>query len=252
MLSHMNRTLFKKKFNANGPAVFPVIHVLDIDQALRNVEIAKSNDVAGVFLINHDFPIEPFLPIIKAVREKHPDIWLGLNFLAVTGKIAFPILARLESDGCRIDGYWADDARIDESRTAIDQPEAAEIQNIKKQCGWSGVYFGGTAFKKQRAVKDCDLHTCAAIAANWMDVVTTSGVATGIEAGTDKVTLFRQHVSNHTLGLASGITPENVSDYANDLDAILIATGISQPGDFYNLDPALLNNLIVNIKNHEQ
>ena len=248
----MNRSLFKKEFNVNGPAVFPVIHVLDIEQALRNVEIAKRNAVAGVFLINHDFPIEPFLPIIKAVREKNPNLWLGLNFLAVTGKIAFPILAKLESEDCRIDGYWADDARIDESRDVSDQPEAAEILKIKKQCGWSGLYFGGTAFKKQREVKDCDLHTCAAIAANWMDVVTTSGAATGMEAGTDKVALFRQHVCDHALGLASGITPENVNDYASDLDAILIATGISQPGDFYNLDQALLNNLIVNINNHEQ
>ena len=248
----MNRAHFKKEFNVNGPAVFPVIHVLNVEQALRNIELVESHAVAGVFLINHDFPVEPFLPIVKAVREKQPDIWLGLNFLAVTGKIAFPILAKLESEDCRIDGYWADDARIDESREADDQPEAAEILNIKKQCGWSGLYFGGTAFKKQREVKESDWHISAAIAANWMDVVTTSGVATGIEAGTDKVSLFRQHVCNHALGLASGITPENVSDYASDLDAILIATGISQPGDFYNLDPTLLNNLIENLNNHEQ
>jgi len=68
----------------------------------------------------------------------------------VTGKEAFPELAQLEAEQVRVDAYWADDARIDESSAAVIQPEAEEITAIRSDCGWGGIYFGGTAFKKQR------------------------------------------------------------------------------------------------------
>ena len=244
----MHRNQFRANFQSKKPVVFPVIHVLDHDQTERNIDLALNQGVAGVFLINHDFGVEPFLPIIRSIRSTFPNLWLGVNFLAVTGKYAFPILAELGNGGCGIDGYWADDARIDEKRGVNHQPEAEEILSIKQQCGWNGLYFGGTAFKKQRAVAQSDYQQSAAIASNWMDVVTTSGVATGREAGTEKVEIFRQGVDDKALALASGITPENVTHYAGLVDAMLVATGISPPGDFYNIDPIRLSKLIEQIR----
>lgn len=230
-------------FKVSGTAVFPVIHSLENAQVCKNITTAAECGAAGVFLINHDFAVDEFLPIIKFARSKFPNFWIGANFLGVSGRVAFPILSKLESDGCRVDGYWADDARIDESGDARNQPEAAEILDIKKQCRWNGIYFGGTAFKKQRVVEEGDYLAAARVAAHWMDVVTTSGVATGHEAGTGKVETFRTGVGDTALGLASGITPENVLDYARFLDAILVATGINYTDDFYNIDPDRLKQL---------
>ena len=48
-----------------------------------------------MFLINHDFGVDPFLPIIRDVRDRFPALWLGVNFLGVTGRDAFPVLAGL-------------------------------------------------------------------------------------------------------------------------------------------------------------
>ena len=240
----MQRSQIKKFFSTAGQAVLPVIHVLDHGQTERNVGIAIKEGAAGVFLINHDFDVETFLPIIKSVRAAWPGIWLGVNFLAVTGKTAFPVLANLEKEGCVVDGYWADDARIDERRDPDDQLEAAEILAVKKRCGWNGLYFGGTAFKKQRSVNPRDYQLSAAIAANWMDVVTTSGVATGKETGSDKVDAFRTGLGENALALASGVTPENIGKYADDVDIILVATGINLGDDFYNIDQKRLTKLI--------
>ena len=243
----MKSSELKHRFDVSGPAVFPVIHVLDHDQACANIDIAMAQDVAGIFLINHDFGVDEFLPIIRTVRGEFPDIWLGLNFLAVTGGEAFPRLADLEKEGFSINGYWADDARIDESRAVDDQPEARAILDTKNRCGWDGLYFGGTAFKKQRPVAESDYPESARIAAQWMDVVTTSGVATGREAGIDKVNTFREGVGDQALALASGITPENVGAYAPLLDAILVATGINRKGDFYTIDSERLADLMAEI-----
>lgn len=244
----MNRQEFKNLFSNEILVVLPVIHVLDNEQAERNTKLAIEGGCPGVFLINHDFKYERFLPIVKHVRQKFPDFWIGVNFLAVTGKEAFPVLATLEKEGTRVDAYWADDARIDERRPESDQPEADEILQIKSDHNWNGMYFGGTAFKKQRDVKPDDYAKSASIACNFMDVVTTSGIATGHSADLDKIDTFRTTCGEKPLAVASGITPENVSQYIPNLDCVLVATGINIKDDFYNIDPERLANLMHNIQ----
>ena len=232
------RWAFRKAFRSVGPAVTPVIHVADERQALGNVRVAISTGVAGVFLINHDFPMSDLLPVIRAVRARWPALWLGVNFLGVSGADAFPVLGRLAAEGCAVDAYWADDARIDEHRES--QDEAQEIDRVRAASGWQGLYFGGVAFKKQRHVAPADWARAAAIARPFVDVVTTSGPATGEAAEARKITAFRAAIGDAPLALASGVTPENAPLYGADVDCFLVATGINRPGDFYNIDPARL------------
>lgn len=235
----MDRTEFRALFGATGPVVLPVIHVRDTERTLRNIEVAQKAGAPGVFMINHDFGVDPFVEILRDVRVAAPDIWLGVNFLAVTGRSAFPRLAALANEGVRIDAYWADDARIDEAATT--QVNAKEIADAR--IGWDGLYFGGVAFKKQRPVADADLGRAAERAIAWMDVVTTSGSATGQEAADAKITAFRRALGTKPLALASGITPENAPRY-RAVDCFMVATGINAPGNFYDIDPARLIQLM--------
>lgn len=232
---------FHKLFKAPGPVVLPVIHVLDAEQASENIRILVGEGAPGCFLINHDFGVDAFLPIVREVRSAWPSLWMGVNFLAVTGRDAFPILGDLEKSGCPVDAYWADNARIDE--TGQDASEAQRIAVARKASGWSGLYFGGTAFKKQRQVDPAHWQDAAREAVPFMDVVTTSGLATGEEADLRKVRRFRAGVGDAPLALASGITPENAERYA-DVDAFMVATGINRSGDFYNIDSARLARLM--------
>ena len=234
----MHRNAFRKLFKTAGPAILPVIHTLDAQQATRNVQVAMKEGAQGVFLINHDFPHDDLIPIIRDIRRQFPWLWLGVNFLGVTGKDAFPILGELERDDCIVDAYWADNARIDER--VEEQTEAKEIDAVRTASGWNGFYFGGTAFKKQRDVAIEHYTLSAEIACRHMDGVTTSGVATGMAADLSKIKTFRDACGDHTLAVASGVTPENVHLYAPLLDAILVATGINRDDDFYNIDPKRL------------
>jgi len=239
----MNRTQFRQLFNCTGPVVTPVIHVLDVKQTARNIDIAIAGGVAGVFLINHDFSVDKFLPIVREIRRRYPTLWMGLNFLAVPGDCAFPVLAELERDDCRVDAYWADDACIDEHATLEDQVAANRIREIREQSGWKGFYLGGTCFKKQREVSADNYGVSAKLATHFMDAVCTSGVATGMEADLDKISIFRDSIEEHVLALASGITPENATAYSQ-VDCFLVATGINVEGDFYNINPQSLARLM--------
>ena len=147
-------------------------------------------------------------------------------------------------DSTRVDAYWADDARVDEGRDPTDQPEASEILQVKSSCGWDGMYFGGTAFKKQREVNPTDYAKSARIACGYMDVVTTSGIATGHSADLGKISTFREAIGDQPMALASGITPENITDYLPAVDAVLVATGVNLKDDFYNIDPQRLARLM--------
>lgn len=241
----MDRVHFRRLFKSAGPAVLPVIHVRDAGQACRNAAIAIEAGAQGVFLINHDFDHEALLPILREVRIRFPSLWLGVNFLAVTGRVAFPVLGQLQDDGVEIDAYWADDACIDEHAAAGDQAEAAAIAAARSASAWQGLYFGGTAFKKQRPVDPRDYERAAQVAAGWMNAVTTSGVATGKAAHREKIAAFRRGCGDAPLALASGVTPENALDYAADVDAMLVATGINRSGDFYEIDPGKLQRLVL-------
>ncbi|MEL6410535.1 MAG: adenine phosphoribosyltransferase [Pseudomonadota bacterium] len=237
----MNRIEFRTSFGTRGRVVLPVIHVLDTQRTLTNIDILTAEGAPGCFLINHDFGVEQFLPVVREVRAARPDLWMGVNFLAVTGLYAFPKLSELEGEGCRVDAYWADDARIDEQSQLHDQAEAKAIEDARGV--WSGLYFGGTAFKKQRPVAEADYARSAEIASNWMDVVCTSGQATGVAAEDIKIATFRGAIGETALALASGITPENAYRYAS-VDAFMVATGINYEGNFYDIDPTRLRHLL--------
>ena len=237
----MNRFDFYKLFKQIGPIVLPVIHVKNITQVINNIKKISGEGAPGCFLINHDFGIDDFLPIIKNVRIKYPSLWLSVNFLAETGKIAFPILSDLSSQGYYIDGYWGDDACIDENGINI---EAKKISKIRNDSGWKGLYFGGTAFKKQKIVPENKYGDAARYATEFMDVVTTSGIATGIEADISKIRTFRSSIGDNVLAIASGITVENAKMYSI-ADCFMVATGINYDDDFYEIDHKKLSKLLL-------
>lgn len=241
----MDRRELHKLFKAAaGPAVLPVIHVLGEDQTLRNVRLAVQEGAQGVFLINHDFHHQQLLPIISKVREDCPYLWLGVNFLGISGSKAFPILGELASRSIQVDAYWADNAYVDE-HVGLDEQEAAiAIRLARERSKWNGLYFGGTAFKMQRPVAGKDVGVASSLACHFMDVVTTSGEATGVAASVDKIKAMRAGCGETAMALASGVTPGNAVNYAPYVDCFLVATGISVPGDFYNFDPTKLRSLM--------
>ena len=228
----MTRSEFHKLFKSCGPVVLPVIHVLDAERTRRNIQCVVEAGAAGCFLINHDFEPERFLPIIMDAREAFPSLWMGVNFLAVTGRDAFPMLGELAAKGYQVDAYWADDARIDELG---ENTEAKEIAMVRAHSGWDGLYFGGTCFKKQREIAPTQYGDAAREACAFMDVITTSGVATGQEADLGKIETFRREIKDRPMAVASGISPENAAKYSH-VDCFMVATGINQQDNFYDID----------------
>ncbi len=226
------RRRFRDVFGARQHVVLPVIHVETCDQAARNADIARTAGGDGVFLINHGISHQDLLEIARKVRREFAGFWIGVNCLDLAPEEVFRVV------DASIGGIWVDNASIDERQ--ISQSEAEHIQQARQACGWTGLYFGGVAFKYQRPV--ADLARAAALATRYMDVVTTSGPGTGKSAPVEKIVAMKQAMGDFPLAIASGITPENVESYLPVADCFLVATGIGRT--WSELDPARVQDLI--------
>ncbi len=214
------------------PAVLPVIHVEELDQALRNAQIAREAGCDGIFLINHGGSCADLLTIHGAVQAEFPDWWIGVNCLDMSPWQVFEVIDR------RVAGVWVDNAGIDEQAEV--QEMAERVAEARAKSGWSGLYFGGVAFKYQRPVTD--LARAAILASSYMDVVTTSGPGTGKSAQVDKIRTMKEAIGDFPLAIASGITPQNVNRYLAVADCFLVATGISH--SWTELEPQRVADLV--------
>lgn len=208
-----------KKFNEQFPnplrhVVLPVVHVLNLAQAIRNVGVAMDAGADGVFLIGHSMSATELADIYKSVVVAYHGFWIGVNFLDLD----------LEEALSRGLPLWDDTWAPDMPRTNL--------------------YFGGVAFKYQAHVRDEDLAAVTQEAAKHMDVVVTSGDGTGHAPNVKKIEAMWSALreSDIPLAIASGITTRNVVDYLPYCRCLMVATGISQT--FNELDPELTKSLV--------
>lgn len=221
-----------------SPVLLPVIHVENETQAIKNAEIALKEGCDGAFLISmRGMKYDGLLKIHNIVKREFPNFWLGVNFLDLD---AIEVFDKLNED---VGGVWVDNAQIYEQLDH--QIEADNIDKSRQESKWDGLYFGGVAFKYQEEVTDPA--RVAKKAAPYMDVVTTSGIGTGSAPDIDKIARMKSAISDTPLGIASGITPENVSDYKNIADCFLTATSLLIP-DTGNFSPQKVRDLVTNIR----
>lgn len=186
--------------------ITPVIHCLGWEQIDKNLKVCLDSGIEMVFLINHSTAPTAVSDLgnwyIKA-REAYPTLKFGLNFLQLTTRNAVMIGEELG-----VGAIWTDYQVTHKKTTDI-------------------LVFGGVAFKYQKQVRDDELETVCKEAIDEMDVITTSGPATGIPANIDKIKRIRSYIGNHPLAIASGISVENKKIFEPYVDYMLVASSIT-------------------------
>lgn len=209
----------EKAFKGRSRVLLPVVHCIDRDQACKAINTAIENGADGVFLINQG-GMQAREVLVLAQDFEH-QTFVGLNLLEY-GRDAIGLLP-----GSNI-SVWSDSAGIDfDGGVASKEGFYTRLQDERAALRWKGLYFGGVAFKYQREVPIQRVGAEARIAALFgVDVVTTSGPATGQPPNVLKVQRMRSALNDHALAIASGITPENVESFLPYVDAYLVASGI--------------------------
>ena len=215
--------------------VWPVIHACDLEQVLRCAGIAALHQCPGVFLISmhgDDASLDHYAPI---VMKAYPTLQVGVNYLRLP---AVPALARSQNRGYA--ATWTDRQLFTDGNLSDQGLEAIRLM-IPGHKFFAAVSFKGQPFDKFPVYS-------AELAAGFGVIPTTSGSATGVAPGVDKVRRMRAGIISKyplALAVASGIDPENVSMFAPHVSHILVATGISK--SFHEFDSDKLQRLMENL-----
>lgn len=199
--------------------LLPVIHCISELQARTAADVAHENHADGVFLINQGgMAIGDIGDLAANIASTVP--FVGINLL---GRIALSLYSATHFE---LDAIWSD--RCDLTKHDRNTANGA--------FAYEGLFFGGVAFKYQPAPSSIRAAVQSALAEE-VDVLTTSGAATGQQPTLSKIVEMRTHMGpHHALAIASGIQPGNVEPFLPYVDAFLVATGIETT--FGTFDPA--------------
>ncbi len=204
--------------------LYPVVHMQSSEHALELSQHAFDAGADGVFLIDH---ISPRVSDVLTSAYEHVrnslgrEAFIGLNYLGLTPHDAYTYLGVLQQHDV-----------IDVLPNALWSDDATRGPNILTHRNYHGLdavrFFGGVAFKYTGSFTD-DPELAADVAARYrscVDVMTTSGPGTAMAASVEKVQAMKAAIGTQELALASGVSPDNVADYAPYIDSILAASSI--------------------------
>lgn len=183
--------------------IVPVIHCQNWNQIKYNLDICSKNGINFVFLINHghDNPVTTLTEWLLKSKMEFPNMKFGVNFL------------QLETS---------------DAITMANQYGASAIWTDYQGTGYRKCpLFGAVAFKYQKHVPDYELESVCKEAMKNMDVITTSGPATGKPASIQKIEKIRSYIGEFPLAIASGVNVENKKIFEPLVDYMLVASSIT-------------------------
>lgn len=217
---------------ASAPSIYPVIHHVDAKTTFAEVAVARESGADGVFLISHDGEDEALLRVAHKAIAEAGAFPIGLNLLSMD---CIQAVQRAIAVGCRM--VWADHMGVDSVGLSEEGRQLAALVRTNQALQ----LFASVAFKYRPHEPNPVAAAENARAAGF--VPTTSGAATGSAAEPAKIQAMG---AGGALAIASGVTPENVLDYAPHLSHILVATGIARTE--HHIDAGLLRALVERVR----
>ena len=203
--------------------IIPVIHLVNFDQVITNIETCIKLGVNNVFIINHLTEWDDLMITARKVKMRYPNLWVGLNFLDIEPK------AILTYD-LPYDALWID--------------KTLSLDDIKTK-EFKGEIFSGLNFKYQKQFYGLFLDDAVQLVKQTSTTACTSGAGTGISASTKKIEELKALLGDFPLALASGVSSENIEMYLPFVDTFLVASSITDKHEFIQED--LLKELISKI-----
>lgn len=214
--------------------IVPVIHHVDEKLSMYNAEMCAKNNAYGLFVISMEGDNLGLAALAKRIKNSFPQLKVGINLLGYTA-----IESIYEGLNYSLDMTWSDSPVVTGSSISN---EAKLIQ--KELNATEHLFFNSVAFKYQRVEKDVAQAVLNSQSLGFIPI--TSGEATGKAADLSKLKTMKEALKDYPLGIASGLTPDNVFEYIPFIEYGLVATGISK--DFHTFDEFKLKDIIKNTK----
>ncbi len=194
-----------------------------IQRAHGDVDACIEGNADGVVLINEFCSLEEFEPCVKSVREAYPELKLGVNYLGDERETyGFGESFRLAKD-YSLEFVWTDFAGVDD----IVERAPVSLHDIEAVRPDSVFYCSGVHMKYS-TLKDQSkpIEKSALQALGFVDGVIITGPKTGVPCPPENVKRVREVIGNYPLGLASGVSADNVREVLPYIDFALVASSL--------------------------
>jgi hypothetical protein len=210
--------IFKK-----NKILLPVLSCSNFSQFKNNIQLLDKfyllGKIQGIWITSANCEISIVESVLEWIKNNNYKIWIGVNLI---GENIFKVLNFIKNN--KPDGIWIDNSYFNDE-TSITIPEI--ILDQFERFGWNGLYFGGVMFKYQTQTRPTITAELLKKTNQYIDVLTTSGIATGIPIDLEKLDYINKAIDNNIcIALASGISCENISTFYDKCDIFIIRTSI--------------------------
>lgn len=194
-----------------------------LDEALADIDASMEGGADSVVLINEWCSLQELEDTLAGVRKRHPNLTLGVNYLGDDKEpYGFRDSFRLARDfGLKI--VWTDFSGVDliQEREPIDL-HAIEAERPRDVFYCSGVHMKYSTLRDPSKT----IEQSALQAMGWVDGVIVTGLKTGMAADPEIVRRAKAVMGDYPLGVASGVSAENVHTIGEWIDFFLVASSL--------------------------
>ncbi len=229
------------------------------DHVLEDAETLASGGIDGLILENFgDAPFHPNrvppqtvaqLSVVgRAVRERYPEIPLGVNVLRNDGLSALAVASAIGAPFIRVNVYCG--ARVTDQ--GLIEGEAHAIQRHRASLDPSIRVFADVDVKHSAPLGAYDLETDVhdVVTRGRADAVIVSGTGTGIE--TDVRDLDRAQAAAQgsvPVWIGSGVTPDNAASLLESADGLIVGSALKYDGQAHHpVDPDRVAELMTTVR----
>ena len=218
--------------------IHTVIHHRDADTTLAQAQLALACGADGVFLISHSGEDAALPALAATLRARWATARNAQGETPLVGLCLLTYSPGQAMDAATAAGanaLWVGASGI--ASSGLDDTGRALCEAMRRHPQIA--VFAGVAFKYQG--EEPDPAAAARVAASLGMLPTTSGAATGSAPALAKIEAMSRAVDAR-LAVASGMTVDNVAEFAPLVSDILVSTGVSR--DAHTLDEGKLRTFV--------
>ena len=199
------------------------LHTQNQAQVFEQAGIILENGADGIILVNNGGILKSsgespnIFSVAVKLKQLYPETLIGINPLGIE---TIDALTYVPSS---LDFLWVDNGGIEEAENEafLNRDIAFTLERAKPN------YLGSVLFKYQPQPINPEKVVMAA--AKHFHAVITSGEATGSAPAIEKIQQIREWIGPYAkLGIASGMSSENVTLFLPYVDMVIVATSLCQ------------------------
>jgi predicted TIM-barrel enzyme len=206
--------------------------------ALADADAVVRGGGDAIVLINSRCPMPLYERVISAVRGRHPGFPLIISALAYGPENlteGFRLAKRFDARGVWLEvvpgtqfEYETDDEGV-YARAEVTPRSLARAVMAAEAPG--AMLLGGVHMKYTRDLSGRSFAQSMRHALGGVDGLNITGVRTGVRADVERVRLARDEAGEWPMGLASGVSVENVGAVIDYIDYAIVGTSLKVPDD---------------------